>query len=140
MALSCSLEIHKHDSTPLNEKCGELCYGDPEQWFFFVPRQEREVHGGKPSRTTTTGYWKATGSPSDVYSSDGKVIGVKKCMVFYNGKAPTGAKTKWKMNEYKAIKQDLPTSTPELRNEVSLCRVYVVSGSYRAFDRRPASI
>jgi len=27
-------------------------------------------------------------------------------MVFYEGKAPTGRKTKWKMNEYKAIKQD----------------------------------
>lgn len=97
-------------------------------------------------------------------------------MVFYRGKAPTGNKTKWKMNEYKVIQDHIPphshspsSSTPtpqvrieikylftasiflliysclniisiiyrQLRHEFSLCRVYVVSGSFRAFDRRP---
>ncbi|KAK7404852.1 hypothetical protein VNO78_05860 [Psophocarpus tetragonolobus] len=116
---------------------GELCRGDTEQWFFFSPGQERESRGGRPSRTTACGYWKATGSPGYVYSSDNKVIGVKKSMVFYNGKAPMGTKTKWKMNEYRAIFQLSNQSTPQLRCEFSLCRVYVVSGSFRAFDRRP---
>lgn len=82
---------------------GELCRGDTEQWFFFSPGQEREARGGRPSRTTACGYWKATGSPGYVYSSDNTVIGVKKTMVFYKGKAPSGKKTKWKMNEYRAI-------------------------------------
>ncbi|KAG8387476.1 hypothetical protein BUALT_Bualt02G0025200 [Buddleja alternifolia] len=131
------LDVYKHEPWQLPKHCGELCHGDSEQWFFFMPRQEREVRGGRPSRTTASGYWKATGSPGYVYSSDGKVIGVKKSMVFYQGKAPTGRKTKWKMNEYRAIEQDLSTSTPMLRHELSLCRVYVVSGSFRAFDRRP---
>ncbi|KAL7084807.1 hypothetical protein ACP275_14G244400 [Erythranthe tilingii] len=131
------LDIYNLEPWQLPKHCGELCHGDPEQWFFFAPRHEREVRGGKPRRTTGTGYWKATGSPSYVHSSAGKVIGVKKSMVFYKGKAPTGTKTKWKMNEYRAIKQDGPTSTPKLRHELSLCRVYVVSGSRRAFDRRP---
>ncbi|KAF3671399.1 putative pre-mRNA-processing factor 6-like [Capsicum annuum] len=63
--------------------------GNTEQWFFFVPRQEREVTVGRPCRTTTSGCWKVTGSPSYVYSADSKVIGVKKRMVFYKGKAPT---------------------------------------------------
>ena len=75
-----------------------------------MPQQEREFRGGRPTRTTATGYWKATGSPCYVYSSsaesNNKVIGVRKTMVFYKGKAPNGKKTKWKMNEYKAIKQD----------------------------------
>lgn len=31
------------------------------------------------------------------------MIGLKKSMVFYKGKAPAGRKTKWKMNEYRAI-------------------------------------
>lgn len=84
---------------------GELCRGDTEQWFFFVPRQEREARGGRPTRTTSSGYWKATGSPHYVYSSDNRVIGQNKSMVFYEGRAPSGKKTKWKMNEYKAIDQ-----------------------------------
>lgn len=85
------------------ELAGEVCRGDREQWFFFSPRQQREARGGRPNRTTASGYWKATGSPGYVYSSDNKVIGVKKTMVFYRGKAPTGRKTKWKMHEYRAI-------------------------------------
>lgn len=93
---------------------GELCSGDAEQWFFFVPRQEREARGGRPSRTTASGYWKATGSPSYVYSLDNRVIGVKKSLVFYKGKAPMGRKTKWKMNEYRAIKEELSTSSTQV--------------------------
>ncbi|KAL0389977.1 UNVERIFIED_CONTAM: NAC domain-containing protein 90 [Sesamum calycinum] len=134
------LDIYQLHPSQLPQHCGEVCRGDTEQWFFFVPRQAREVRGGRPSRTTASGYWKATGTPSYVYSSDNKVIGVKKSMVFYEGKAPAGAKTKWKMNEYRAIKEDFCTSIPMLRHEVSLCRVYVVSGSFRAFDRRPTYV
>ncbi|KAG8655095.1 hypothetical protein MANES_04G002000v8 [Manihot esculenta] len=122
------------------ELAGERCRGDTEQWFFFTPRQEREARGGRPNRTTETGYWKATGSPGYVYSSDNRVIGVKKTMVFYKGKAPAGRKTKWKMNEYRAIEEvadSYNTAVPMLRHEFSLCRVYVISGSFRAFDRRP---
>ncbi|CAK9167624.1 unnamed protein product [Ilex paraguariensis] len=88
----------------------ELCQGDPEQWFFFVPRQEREAHGGRPNRLTTIGYWKATGSPGNVYSSN-QIIGVKRTMVFYRGRAPGGRKTEWKMNEYKALAGEASSST-----------------------------
>ncbi|XP_022731098.1 NAC domain-containing protein 90-like [Durio zibethinus] len=134
------LNIYDVEPWDLPQLAGEFCRGDTEQWFYFTPRQEREARGGRPNRTTTSGYWKATGSPSYVYSSDDRVIGMKKTMVFYNGKAPSGRKTKWKMNEYRAIEavaNPPAAATPTLRHEFSLCRVYVVSGSFRAFDRRP---
>ncbi|KAK9279885.1 hypothetical protein L1049_013568 [Liquidambar formosana] len=135
--------IHIYELEPwhLPKVSGELCHGDTEQWFFFTPRQEKEARGGRANRTTALGYWKATGSPGYVYSSNNRVIGVKKSMVFYKGKAPTGRKTIWKMNEYRAIKEEAATPSsspiPKLRHEFSLCRVYVISGSFRAFDRRP---
>ncbi|KAK7257611.1 hypothetical protein RIF29_31696 [Crotalaria pallida] len=131
------IDINAVEPWNLPALAGELCRRDTEQWFFFSPGQEREARGGRPSRTTASGYWKATGSPGYVYSSDNSVIGVKKTMVFYKGKAPTGNKTKWKMNEYKAIEPSNTSDTPQLRREYSLCRVYVISGSFRAFDRRP---
>ncbi|KAI4334215.1 hypothetical protein L6164_018931 [Bauhinia variegata] len=132
------IDIYQVEPWDLPTLAGELCRGDTEQWFFFSPRQEREARGGRPNRTTASGYWKATGSPGYVYSSDNRVIGVKKTMVFYKGKAPTGRKTKWKMNEYRAIQvSNQSNNVPELRHEFSLCRVYVISGSSRAFDRRP---
>ncbi|KAK4286333.1 hypothetical protein QN277_002901 [Acacia crassicarpa] len=131
--------IYDFEPSELPKMAGEMCRGDTEQWFFFSPRQERETRGGKPNRSTACGYWKATGSPGHVYSSDNRVIGLKKTMVYYRGKAPCGRKTKWKMNEYRAIEFSHQSSvaTPKLRNEFSLCRVYVISGSFRAFDRRP---
>ncbi|KAK9153632.1 hypothetical protein Sjap_001112 [Stephania japonica] len=119
------------------EYTGELCQGDPEQWFFFSARQEREARGGRPSRTTSYGYWKATGSPSFVRSSTNQIIGMKKTMVFYRGRAPNGRKTNWKMNEYKQIKQPYSPNDPQLRHEFSLCRVYIKTGRLRSFDRRP---
>ncbi|XP_062182762.1 NAC domain-containing protein 90-like isoform X2 [Phragmites australis] len=126
---------------------GAANVGDAEQWFFFCPRAERELHGGRPARTTPFGYWKATGSPSYVFStSASRVIGEKRTMVFYLGRAPTGNKTRWKMNEYKAVAvadpdpataAAAPMSHLRLRNEFSVCRVYINTGTLRSFDRRP---
>ncbi|XP_074267492.1 NAC domain-containing protein 90 [Silene latifolia] len=139
-----TIDIYNFEPCKLPEQASKLSHKEREQWFFFMPQQEREARGGRPTRTTTTGYWKATGSPSIVYSSNNKAIGVKKTMVFYKGKAPNGRKTKWKMNEYKAIIQEdnnfnssSGSFVPKLRHELSLCRVYVTSGCARAFDRRP---
>ncbi|KAK9755895.1 hypothetical protein RND81_01G057800 [Saponaria officinalis] len=142
-----SIDIYNFEPSQLPEQASKLFQKESEQWFFFTPQQEREARGGRPNRTTDTGYWKATGSPSYVYSSNNKIIGVKKTMVFYKGKAPYGKKTKWKMNEYKAINQidnncntnvlSFGSTTPKVRQEISLCRVYITSGCARAFDRRP---
>ncbi|PIA28184.1 hypothetical protein AQUCO_07200079v1 [Aquilegia coerulea] len=135
------IDLYQFDPWHLPQISGELCHGDPEQWFFFCPRQEREARGGRPNRITSSGYWKATGSPGLVYSKDDRAIGVKKTMVFHQGRAPTGRKTKWKMMEYKAIEGEATCSNnPSIstRNEFSVCRVYITSGCLRAFDRRPA--
>uniref|UniRef100_A0A452Z7P7 NAC domain-containing protein n=1 Tax=Aegilops tauschii subsp. strangulata TaxID=200361 RepID=A0A452Z7P7_AEGTS len=82
------------------------CAGHGEPWFYFCARQDREARGGRPSRTTPSGYWKAAGTPGLVYSAAGRPVGTKKTMVFYRGRAPAGTKTKWKMNEYRALEED----------------------------------
>ncbi|KAL2250805.1 UNVERIFIED_CONTAM: NAC domain-containing protein 90 [Sesamum indicum] len=115
---------------------GEYSPADAEQWFFFIPRQEREARGGRPNRLTDRGYWKATGSPTNVYSSENRVIGRKRTMVFYVGRAPNGRRTVWKMNEYKAI-QTGNQIHPQIREQITLCRIYKTSKCLRAFDRRP---
>ncbi|KZV40562.1 NAC domain-containing protein 90-like [Dorcoceras hygrometricum] len=137
------LDIYEYHPSDLPQLAGECCPVDSEQCFFFIPRHEREVRGGRPNRLTSHGYWKATGSPGDVYSSQNRVIGRKKTMVFYEGRAPNGRKTAWKMNEYKAMETDLDASStsaqenPQVREELSLCRIYQRSNFFRAYDRRP---
>ncbi|XP_006664351.1 NAC domain-containing protein 90-like [Oryza brachyantha] len=161
------VDVYSYHPSQLRSMAGEASVRDKEQWFFFCPRAERELHGGRPARTTPSGYWKATGSPSWVFSaSTTRVIGVKRTMVFYQGRAPTGTKTRWKMNEYKAVAAAaaddphtaaaagavlLPPMAPPsppppnassacvplIRNELSVCRVYISTGTLRSFDRRP---
>ncbi|KAL5203572.1 hypothetical protein ABZP36_008443 [Zizania latifolia] len=137
------VDVYGYHPCQLVAMAGEASVRDTEQWFFFCPRAERELHGGRPARTTPSGYWKATGSPSCVFSSaTNKVIGVKRTMVFYEGRAPSGTKTRWKMNEYKAVADAAaavlhPLAPPRLRNELGVCRVYISTGTLRSFDRRP---
>ncbi|KAE8690305.1 NAC domain-containing protein 90 [Hibiscus syriacus] len=135
------VDVYDYNPWDLPQFSVYLCHNDPEQWFFFIPRQESEARGGRPKRLTTCGYWKATGSPGYVYSFNSRPIGVKRTMVFYNGRAPNGKKTDWKMNEYKAIQGQASsangTAPPTLRQEFSLCRIYKKSKCLRSFDRRP---
>ncbi|MFQ6623388.1 hypothetical protein Gotur_003975 [Gossypium turneri] len=72
------------------------------EWYFFVQRETRSGHGGKkPNRTTERGYWKATGSDRQIRRlTEPKIImGLRKTLVFYTGKAPNGNRTDWVMNE-----------------------------------------
>jgi len=73
------------------------------EWYFFVPRDKKHGSGGRPNRTTEKGFWKATGSDRKIVTlSDPKrIIGLRKTLVFYMGRAPSGRKTDWVMNEYR---------------------------------------
>ncbi|CAI9760850.1 unnamed protein product [Fraxinus pennsylvanica] len=136
-----SINIYDYNPWDLPKFAGERCRGDLEQWFFFVPRQERVARGGRTNRLTAQGYWKACGSPSFVYSSQDRAIGKKRTMVFYAGRVPHGRKTAWKMNEYKVIglaeASSFTAANPQLGEDLSLCRVYRKSKGTRPFDRRP---
>lgn len=75
-----------------------------KEWYFYVPRDRKQANGGgRPSRTTERGFWKATGSDRPVRSAADpkRLIGLKKTLVYYEGRAPRGTKTDWVMNEYR---------------------------------------
>ncbi|KAK1299900.1 NAC domain-containing protein 90 [Acorus calamus] len=103
-------DIYARDPQHLPGISGLYNQDDTEQWFFFSPMQVREAQGGRPNRTTPSGYWKATGSPSWIRSNNNRIVGNKKTMVFYKGRAPTGRKTEWKMNEYRALQEETATT------------------------------
>ncbi|KAL0347020.1 UNVERIFIED_CONTAM: NAC domain-containing protein 90 [Sesamum calycinum] len=56
------LDIYDYNPSDLPQLGGEYSPADGEQWFFFIPRQEREARGGRPNRLTDRG----TGKPLDL--------------------------------------------------------------------------
>ncbi|KAJ7967100.1 NAC domain-containing protein [Quillaja saponaria] len=124
------LNIYRHDpwELPGLAKIGE------REWYFFVPRDRKHGSGGRPNRTTEKGFWKATGSDRKIVTlSDPKrVIGLRKTLVFYEGRAPKGTKTDWVMNEYR-----LPDNCP-LPKDMVLCKIYRKATSMKVLEQRAA--
>ncbi|KAL1188519.1 NAC domain-containing protein 6 [Cardamine amara subsp. amara] len=120
--------IYRHDPWDLP---GLSTIGERE-WYFFVPRERKHGNGGRPSRTTEKGYWKATGSDRKIISlsEPKRVIGLKKTLVFYRGRAPGGSKTDWVMNEFR-----MPDNCT-LPKDVVLCKIYRKATSLKVLEQR----
>ncbi|CAM8976066.1 unnamed protein product [Rhodiola kirilowii] len=105
------------------------------EWYFYVQRDRKRTNGGRPNRTTETGFWKATGSDRRIFSSASpkRVIGLRKTLVFYTGRAPRGSKTDWVMNEYR-----LPDSCSHPDKDIVLCKIYRKATSLKVLEQRAA--
>ncbi|RWW60027.1 hypothetical protein BHE74_00033005 [Ensete ventricosum] len=129
------LDIYRHDPWELPGSSTYPLIGERE-WYFFVPRERKSRSGGRPSRRTERGFWKATGSDRTIRSATEprRVIGLKKTLVFYRGRAPRGTRTDWIMNEYR-LQEDCTSAAMPLEDMV-LCKVYRKATSLKELEQR----
>ncbi|ESQ29864.1 hypothetical protein EUTSA_v10011659mg [Eutrema salsugineum] len=100
------------------------CVGGKD-WYFYSQRDRKYATGLRTNRATATGYWKATGKDRAILRK-GKLVGMRKTLVFYQGRAPRGRKTDWVMHEFRLQGSfDPPNhSLNSPQEDWVLCRVF----------------
>ncbi|XP_009591138.1 NAC domain-containing protein 100-like isoform X2 [Nicotiana tabacum] len=106
---------------PWKAKMGE------KEWYFFCVRDKKYPTGLRTNRATAAGYWKATGKDKEIFRGK-SLVGMKKTLVFYRGRAPKGEKTNWVIHEYRLegrlSLQNLPKTA---KNDWVISRVFYKS-------------
>ncbi|XP_022943793.1 NAC domain-containing protein 45-like isoform X1 [Cucurbita moschata] len=95
------------------------------EWYFYSPRDRKYPNGSRTNRATRGGYWKATGKDR-VVQSQKRVVGMKKTLVYYKGRAPHGIRTNWVMHEYRLLHSQHATAAlcSSTKDSYALCRVF----------------
>ena len=75
-----------------------------KEWYYFTEQSLRHKKGNSKNRSTEKGYWKPTGTDRKIMSG-GKVIGMKKTLVYHLGRSPNGEGTKYVIHEYRTTKE-----------------------------------
>ncbi|XP_061349535.1 NAC domain-containing protein 83-like [Gastrolobium bilobum] len=104
---------------------------DQQERYFFSSKEAKYRNGNRMNRTTNCGYWKATGKDKKISSSTcNGIVGIRKTLVFYEGKSPNGSRTHWVLHEYRLVSVETSAcnSNQNHVNEIGdwvLCRVFM---------------
>ncbi|KAE8772941.1 NAC domain-containing protein 92-like [Hordeum vulgare] len=113
---------------PEKAKMGE------KEWYFFSLRDRKYPTGVRTNRATNAGYWKTTGKDKEIFTgqppSAQELVGMKKTLVFYKGRAPRGEKSNWVMHEYRL---HLKPASKSNKDEWVVCRIFAKSPGVKKY-------
>uniref|UniRef100_J3LF90 NAC domain-containing protein n=1 Tax=Oryza brachyantha TaxID=4533 RepID=J3LF90_ORYBR len=113
------VDLYKIEPWDLQEKC-KIGMEEQNDWYFFSHKDKKYPTGTRTNRATGAGFWKATGRDKPIYARS-CLVGMRKTLVFYKGRAPNGQKSDWIMHEYRLETNENGT-TPE--EGWVVCRVF----------------
>ncbi|XP_043715171.1 NAC domain-containing protein 7-like [Telopea speciosissima] len=113
------IDLYKIEPWDLQEKC-KIGTEEQNDWYFFSHKDKKYPTGTRTNRATTAGFWKATGRDKAIYSKH-NLVGMRKTLVFYKGRAPNGQKSDWIMHEYRLETNE--NGAPQEEGWV-VCRVF----------------
>ncbi|KAG0590574.1 hypothetical protein KC19_1G110900 [Ceratodon purpureus] len=97
------LDLYKLEPWDLEDLCKIQADSNEKQtdYYFFSRKDKKYPTGNRANRATTKGFWKATGRDKPIHTKLQTLIGMRKTLVFYQGRAPHGVKTDWIMHEFR---------------------------------------
>ncbi|CAK9171143.1 unnamed protein product [Ilex paraguariensis] len=113
------VDLYNIEPWDIEELC-KLGTEDQNDWYFFSHKDKKYPTGTRTNRATKAGFWKATGRDKSIYTKH-SLIGMRKTLVFYKGRAPNGQKSDWIMHEYRLESNE--NGTPQEEGWV-VCRVF----------------
>ncbi|PKA48425.1 NAC domain-containing protein 7 [Apostasia shenzhenica] len=93
------IDLYKIEPWDLRGRC-KIGEEEQNEWYFFSHKDKKYPTGTRTNRATNVGFWKATGRDKPIYSKN-SLIGMRKTLVYYKGRAPNGQKSDWIMHEYR---------------------------------------
>lgn len=114
------IDLYKMEPWDLQEQC-RIGVEERDEWYLFSHKDKKYPTGNRTNRATAAGFWKATGRDKPIYTKRNLVVGMRKTLVFYMGRAPTGQKSDWIMHEYRL--ETVQNGPPQEEGWV-VCRVF----------------
>ncbi|CAA6666815.1 unnamed protein product [Spirodela intermedia] len=93
------VDLYRIEPWDLQDAC-KIGEEEQSEWYFFSHKDKKYPTGTRTNRATTAGFWKATGRDKPIHSKHA-LVGMRKTLVFYKGRAPNGQKSDYIMHEYR---------------------------------------
>ncbi|CAM0950411.1 unnamed protein product [Alopecurus aequalis] len=115
-----------------------------KEWYFFVHKDLKYPTGTRANRATREGYWKATGKDREIFkprggAGAGELVGMKKTLVFYTGRAPRGTKSDWVMHEFRLDGKSRDQTMNNPKDEWVVCKVFNKKGEAKTTASKTAA-
>ncbi|CAN1174567.1 NAC domain-containing protein 7 [Linum perenne] len=116
------VDLYKIEPWDLQELC-KIGKEEQSEWYFFSHKDKKYPTGTRTNRATKVGFWKATGRDKSIYCRQ-SLVGMRKTLVYYKGRAPNGQKSDWIMHEYRLETNE--NGAPQASKEEGwvVCRVF----------------